>query len=185
MRWNRLTEALDFYARRGYTYVNAPWVVSSSASGVTRPKDGFDLVVNPTNGDPAWGVLVASAEQSFIEMLWNRELQRGKYVALTPCFRIERERTDAIRPWFAKVELINVGVATEDSVKEMLYDAADFMDSYCNDSTVMVVTPDGYDLFLHNYEVGSYGVRTDELWEWTYGTGLAEPRFQVALNAAP
>lgn len=183
MNWKRLSAALDFYARRGYTRIEVPWVVSTAASDATKPVGGNNLVVNPTCGDPAWGVLVASAEQSFIELIYDGKLAPGKYVTLTPCWRREDKYSEAVCPWFMKVELINFGQADSASTTGLLCDAETFMDRYCESRTAIIDTDEGYDLFLNGYEVGSYGIRTERFWDWTYGTGLAEPRFEVALNA--
>jgi hypothetical protein len=47
---------------------------------------------------------------------------------------------------------------------------------------VREATPEGIDLVLNGIEVGSYGVRTVGNRTWTYGTGLALPRFTVAID---
>ena len=56
------------------------------------------------------------------------------------------------------------------------------MRRHSKNSVDVVPTKEGYDLMINGIEVGSYGLRMGNGYEWVYGTGLAEPRFSVAIN---
>lgn len=195
LRWNRLAEAMDFYSNHGYEPIDVPWVVSPAASNTTKPVDGTNLEVVPDHMHPTWGVLTASGEQGFVELMFQNKLvgelknrhakHHGKFVTLTPCFRQEPVYHGGTRPWFMKVELIIVGKTSRVAVLEVLNCAQEFMDRYSPRRTEAVVMgPDMWDLELNGIEVGSYGARVCGDHSWTYGTGLAEPRYTFALKAA-
>jgi len=174
--YRKISLALDFYESRGYQRVKVPWVVSPKAEMITGrdfPAVASDL-----------GYHVASAEQSFLQMILDGRLPVGKFVACTPCYRDEQE-TEYSEKWFLKVELINyLGFDRtknpEKSVKEILADAKNFLRKYLpakaekTDIGFDLVSPDGI-------ELGSYGWRRYGGFSWVYGTGLAEPRFSQCL----
>lgn len=66
-----------------------------------------------------------------------------------------------------------------------LHDRLDRGDIF-NDVVDVTTRPTGvmsWDIELNGIEIGSYGVRTCPFLQWSYGTGLAEPRFGRALMA--
>lgn len=195
LNWNRLNDAMNFYQNRGYEAIDVPWVVSPAASNSTKPAQGVNLEVVPDHTHGTWGVLPASGEQGFVELMFQGKLKgelinrikehRGRFVTLTPCFRQEPAYHGGTCPWFMKVELILVGEASRLSVLSLLNDAQEFMDRYSLRRTEVVeMGPDMWDIELNGVEVGSYGPRVCGEYAWTYGTGIAEPRFAWALKAA-
>lgn len=182
INWARLARAVEYYQGVGYTYLEVPWIVSAEATAVTLP-DGARAATLAAGGD-----LVGSAEQSFIQMLRRNLLPNGRYVALTPCFRHETQYNDLYQPYFMKVELIDVG-GSPDDVEPVLSDALTFLnrEAWSFERMLAPVQPISFmdgsiDLQLNGIEVGSYGFRQHNGLQWVYGTGLAEPRFSVALR---
>src|SRR5690349_8240774 len=99
INWEHIGKALTFYKSLGYKYLEVPWVVGIEAVAVTLPSDREGT---PTKG----GILVASAEQSFIELMMRGVPLEGAYVAATPCFRDDPE--DLLhQKHFFKVELFS------------------------------------------------------------------------------
>lgn len=169
-----LDEALSHYRVRGYHHIEVPWLVSEEADDCTKPPD------SPFGPLDVQGLLrlPASGEQGFIHLMQRGELPPARYVTLTPCFRQERQYDALRRPWFMKVELIDVGVNT---TMDLLRDAESFFSPFLEVKTVQ--TEGGYDLeSLDGIELGSYGFRERPFGCWTYGTGLAEPRFSEVLK---
>ena len=178
INWSNVDYALKFYTLRRYEYVEVPWIVSDEAVNVTLP-----------TGHQAtrcqFGPLVGSAEQSFIHMMLKGQLQPGKYVAASPCFR-----DDPVDEWhkttFFKVELINFDVKPfshpEKEVNDMLVEAADLFWTLGAEDIEKEPTPDGMDITLGGIELGSYGYRSYKQFHWIYGTGYADPRFDLALK---
>tara|TARA_Y100000816_G_C26031176_1_gene539802 strand:+ start:370 stop:894 length:525 start_codon:yes stop_codon:yes gene_type:complete len=165
-----LGRAVDFYKSLGYIYVEVPWYVDPrfvqfTYTGTHRFKTGL-------------GDLVGSAEQSLLSMSSSSGvLTPGtKYVACSPCFR-DNMPDDALHsPTFMKVELYIPG---EGTLEDLMYDAMEFFISEGVDPKVYH-THEGQDLVVAGIEVGSYGTREVNGIRWTYGTGVAEPRFSQA-----
>jgi len=177
--WQRLTTALEFYENCGYTYSSVPWLVDRHTSILTCPDTGRLM------GVPYHGDLVGSAEQGFLEL--NLSQSPGSYVALTPCFRDEgREFGPTHRYTFMKVELFRNDEVDADSLMDVMTSAIQcmqmFLDPEDEANLVTVATPEGFDINLNGLEVGSYGIRTVPWGKYIYGTGLAEPRFELAMN---
>lgn len=188
INYKRLGEAIEFYQKHmKYEYIEAPWLVSEEAVNVTKPEDC-------QNFSTFAGNLVASGEQSFIEM--RDDLCPGrKYQCVTPCFR--DDKTDEFhRTYFMKLELI-IPIWKHDNpdqfVHNILMDAYSYFSMYsrCNvtvpgvkENIEFVDTPIGRDIYLYGIEVGSYGYRKYKDFGWVYGTGLAEPRLSQALKIA-
>lgn len=168
--WQRLAYALKFYQERGYSYVEVPWIVSSLATNSTLPPDGKVCKVD------GYGELVGSAEQGFVELALQRKLTTGAFVALTPCFR-GHEIDELHQLHFMKIELCVL--SSDNHEAKVRSDAYDLFKTLGVNATT-VITSDGTDLEVQGIEVGSYGVRKFKDICWTYGTGLAEPRFSIA-----
>lgn len=172
-----LGRAIDFYRYRGWTYVEVPWFASTAAIEATLPADAPRFIVAVEKGGEQ-GVVkktpVGSAEQGLIAM----KLPPGCYVACTPCFRVEPVHSVLYQDYFMKVELFdNRG---KDVYQNVIDDALAFFREIGVQPAV-VQTDIGIDLELDGIEIGSYGIREHpDFGKWSYGTGLALPRFSVA-----
>lgn len=180
--WSLLGRAVEFYKARGYTYVEAPWAVSEQTLAITCPNPRFAARVDTL------GALVGSAEQSFLHMDLAGELGPGSFVACTPCFRLGDHEDGLHFPYFMKVELYRNDHDVM-AMLRMLADAGELFRDLGAPSEALLApqTDQGVDITLNGIEVGSFGLRTHEsadgsLHHWTYGTGLALPRFSQALE---
>ena len=174
--YRRIARAQEEYAAMGYRNIETPWMVSEEAIRVTLPPDCASF-------QSAGGSLVGSAEQGFIQMMLDGTLMPGRYQSTGPCFRDEKKLSDLTRRWFMKLELIHYMPAEED-FSQVLRHA-----HYCMCMVAPHVrgltlrrTPDGTDIEHCGIELGSYGVRRMGEHIWVYGTGLAEPRFSLAMQ---
>lgn len=172
-----LGKALDFYRYKGWTYVEVPWFASPAAIEATLPAGASRFVMSVQTGHGHGQVFktpVGSAEQGLIAM----KLPPGCYVACTPCYRVEPVHSVLYQPYFMKVELFdNRG---KDTYANVIDDARAFFKGLGVDP-VPVTTDIGIDLELDGIEIGSYGIREHpDFGKWSYGTGLALPRFSVA-----
>lgn len=82
--WNDLSKTVEHFTKLGFNYIEVPWLVPHEVSSITAPhalRGDFSTPV---------GDLVGSAEQSFVQMMREGLLPKGRYVALTPCFREEK-----------------------------------------------------------------------------------------------
>jgi len=131
-------------------------------------------------------VLIGSAEQGILDLEWNTGgfgLGTERYFAISPCFRGERSVTAGVTQLtFMKVELFMLN-AEPNSAWTLMEAAQDFMSGE-GARLDMHPTDTGMDLYCGGLEVGSYGSRRAHGLEWSYGTGLAEPRFSTALARA-
>lgn len=192
--YTMLGMAVSKYKYLGYQYVEVPWVVSKKEIRATLPHEFgyFEQMIeeNVTSesscecaSSPSYssrGGLVGSAEQGFLAL----DLPEGMYVGVSPCFRDERNIDMLTRPYFMKVELFSPGARCADV---MLKHAAAIMYHWLADDALIhqKQTEDGIDLMIGDIEIGSYGTReTSTHGVWSYGTGLALPRFSVAMAYA-
>lgn len=182
--YEMLGQAVAEYEKRGYRYVECPWMVPDHAIRATLPGDApyWEAAVRCEYDEgrrdafvESYG-LVGSAEQSFLTL----DLPPGHYVGVTPCFRWEVEENIFTRHTFMKVELF---VNHEESeLMRVMDDAFEVMSMLGNTNQIVTVpTEEGYDFNLFGIEVGSYGERATSELAWIYGTGLALPRFSAAL----
>lgn len=191
-----LQDATEFYKERGYQEISVPWIVSNEAIDVTRPKHKKPFNIHTVDSERLplhvfnkgyFGSLVASAEQSFIQLLLDNKLPPGKYVATTPCFRDEKIDTYH-QNYFMKVELFqsvnknHPQYKKQQQMESILQDAYEFHRKYFDIRTEEInryqkdlVTNDE-----RNLELGSYGIRFYKNFCWAYGTGVAQPRFSQA-----
>lgn len=183
--WHRLSEALRHYSN--FTYVDAAWTASFAALMTTTPHPRY---ITRSQA----GLLVGSAEQSFIDLKLRGKLAPGRYIAVTPCFRHvdALETQDAYhQPYFMKAELIHLAeeplskseaVALLSQARQFfLAQSPDHLETQVRERLKIVPTQDGFDLELNGIELGSYGVRSAGDMHWAYGTAIAEPRFTRAL----
>lgn len=182
IRWDYISKALSFYYDIGYDPIEVSWYASEEAVNVTIPPH-----INPIKTQD--GILVGSAEQSFIDLMLNKKMY-GKYVAVTPCFRDDvvdhtHKRT------FMKVELFDASPRADfnspqdiiKNVKKTANIALSFFQTLEGGAfSVLKPTHEGYDITLNGVEIGSYGHRSYKDLNWIYGTGFADPRFSIAKN---
>lgn len=170
--WNNLARTVEHFTRQGFTYIEVPWLVPGEVTAITAP--------HPLCGDfsTVAGDLVGSAEQSFIHLMQQGKLGKGRYVTLSPCFREEKVHNNLKRPWFMKVELIAVD---EEVTEELTRLCQQWFEHLSGHKVDIIATEMGLDLELCGIELGSYGYRAHNGLKWTYATGLAEPRFSQAV----
>ncbi len=178
--YEKIANAVNHYKKLGYTYLDVPWIVSLDSILVTRPP-GVRLF------STFEGELVASGEQSFIEM--RKGLRPGKYQCVTPCFRDETQHDELHKTYFLKNELIWIlGEYHKSSlmnVNEVAEDALTFFSKYGDAKIIEVPLNNAFwnhDIMINGVEVGSYGFRQYESFCWVYGTGCAEPRLSKVLG---
>ena len=209
-QYKNLFKALDYYEKAGYKYVDVPWAVSQEAVLITRPPHIQTPVFRyrvdykgfvPEHVGAACGYIeqgtdlcpVASAEQSFLQMKIDDPTFSGKLMALTPCFRNEPVIDELHQPYFMKVELINWDKTGREDMDKMIADARLFFEDQLWVAAIHNTDPDpigivAYDLVTTHskIELGSYGIREHpKVGRWVYGTGLAEPRYSLALAKEP
>lgn len=179
--FNNINHSILFYQLNGYTYIDSPWLVSEQISNLTKPQEKNNFFINKK-------CLVASGEQSFLQLINDDKIKPGSYVSTTPCFRDEAE-DDTHKTHFMKTELIiwdYNNVDFEQKLTKMTKLCLEFFSKYL--PCKIVQTEQGFDVVdeTFNIELGSYGVREDNLTNskvyWIYGTGLAEPRLSYVLN---
>lgn len=177
MYYERLSQAIQFYRKEGFVYRDAPWAITERALAITAPPFSKLFTID------SYAHLVASGEQSFLQLILDGKLPKGRYQTCTPCFR--DDAVDAIHHrYFMKVELIDFNPDDKiGSLMEMIVAARHFFEKYV--TVKLLKTLDGYDLVdtEHEIELGSYGIRSHpEIGTWVYGTGLAEPRLSQVIH---
>jgi len=183
--WVLLGRAVEFYRGLGFEYVETPWLVDPQVAMVTMPSWGqLDLVNNRA--------LVASGEQGFLQLDRDKKIKAVNYVTCTPCFRLLDEARDELHQgYFMKVELYVRCMYEDESqnaARELVDRASRFMGKELNNHVEVVQTDEGWDLEINGVEVGSYGARFDKdthdhgIGWWAYGTGLALPRYSLAVD---
>lgn len=184
MNYENISRAVEFYSARGYVYEpDAPWTVGHDAYYATRPDDSKD--VSRSVGLAFNGYMVASGEQSFIQMMLDGQpLKRA--ICVTPCHRAEPRVDTLHRPYFMKAELINAQDVDEGHLVHMIHDACSFFEQFFS-VRVVQINDESYDIVEKGtrMELGSYGIRTmmtnDRYYRWVYGTACAEPRLSTAI----
>lgn len=179
----RIGHAVRYYQDLGYIIKEVPWIVDQSVDSITRPASRRAV-------DTRFGNLVGSAEQGFLKLMLDGSLPHDRYVATTPCFRDEGNFTKIHRLYFMKVELINTLDIDIDTVRDIAEDALNFMNRYTKCKIIEVLDPTcigSYSLDIvarDGMELGSYGMRRHGDLKWVFGTGLAEPRLGIAMEAS-
>lgn len=166
-----LSESLEHYSLAGYTRIETPWAVSRYVDDITRPADRtpYELKHNGKR-------LVASGEQSFLYLYLKEFLPKGSFQTITPCYRLESFDFTHTK-YFMKNELIKTDVVNEAELNKMVNVAMLFFSRYFGPNKINVIqTQFGYDIEINGIELGSYGIRSNEMLSWIYGTGCAEPR---------
>lgn len=174
--YDKIGHAISFY-KCGYPYIDVPWVASKPVADLTRPEGASEFPYRDQ-------MLVASGEQSFLQLIADGKLSKGKYMCVTPCFRHEDPISEGSRLFFMKAELINTEDTTKNALDEMITWAVDFFELY----VLCKIIPTGentYDILTRKtgIELGSYGIRQEPLiGSWVYGTACAEPRLSYATQ---
>lgn len=184
INWQRLARAQTWFAGKEYTYAEVPWAVPQKVVDVTAPPGAQAISVRGADA-----VLIGSAEQGFLRKVANSYMENlyrsVPLFAISPCFRGEPKIVPGhTQLTFMKLELFFWDTCPED-VEEashfLIQDAEQFMTTE-GAHLRRVQTPDGWDLYCDDVEVGSYGLRKDKNVCWAYATGVAEPRFSYALK---
>lgn len=176
-----LAQAVTKYKYLGYQFVEVPWMVTPQTSQITKPPgaEGFIL----TDGKH----LIGSAEQGFIQASASFKYNR-KLASISPCFRKNDNRDYYHQETFMKLELFIQTIKKPwDKVYKLINDASQVFEElgikkvYFNQTSesnldIEAITKYG------NLELGSYGYRHVGETYFIYGTGLALPRFQMALE---
>lgn len=181
MNYELLVDRLNYFEKIGFVRKEVPWVVAESVSNITAP-----TAENLPIGN---NVLVGSGEQGFLANM-NEFKRKGKFVTLTPCFRIERHVSKFNQLYFMKVELIDF---IQDTSRQGILTSLDCMINTALNSFLEIVPDKSMvtienisfsqtDILVNGIEVGSYGYREYQGCHWIYGTGIAEPRFTLAVN---
>jgi aspartyl-tRNA synthetase len=184
-----LQDSITYYDTQGFTRIETPWIVSAASNMITRPREGTTLMVTPSKVDSrigkerdgvSWGALVASGEQSFLQLYMDETLPKGQFQTTTACFRDELVDYTHSR-WFMKNELIKTDIVSQAELEIMVEKAYCFFKSYVENIKI-TKEPHGYDIIGNGLELGSYGIRTSDVTDWIYGTGCAEPRLSKAIK---
>lgn len=182
-----LDTATAYYDRSGFTPIEVPWMVDSKYSKITAPEGSYFATKKPAQH------LIGSAEQSFLQLASTGKIMPEiRYQAITPCFRQDAPDETHSR-WFMKLELFECFEhPILDDVKVKLEagyfrsHAYNFFETLINVKKLHVMEimlEDGtFDFTLNGIEIGSYGIRCHKKFTWVYGTGLALPRFNYAMN---
>lgn len=181
INWSLLTDALAHYKSHGYHEVFVPWLVTPEATKVTFPDRDPVFAKNNGGYETCYGDLIGSAEQSFIQMQLNGELPPGRYVTLSPCFRIEPEYDHLHYPYFAKTELYITDDPSPAHLDKIIDEALTYFKTLACQNTRFTVlkTRLGYDINANDIEIGSYNRIEYNGVTWLCGTAMAEPRFST------
>ena len=172
-----LDASVKYYSDKEFQRVEVPWTVSKSISALTKPEDKIDYEL-VHNGK----VLVASAEQSFLYLYLKEFLPKGKFQAITPCFRDETFDSTHSK-YFMKNELIITGDVTPHNLNNIVDIAFEFFKKYINDGLLYIIqSGNTFDIMYGDIELGSYGIRSCYFLDWIYGTGVAEPRLSNLIR---
>jgi len=189
--YSTINNSVTFYQLNGYKYIDTPWLVDEAVSNITKPADRQNFNVKNK-------VLVASGEQSFLQLITDKTFLPGKYCTVTPCFRDEDRETKFHKYYFLKTELIyweyyNDSDSTQLSrfqeiQRSMINLAKKFYSQYLpvKEQTISIESTNSplIDIVSTNgdHELGSYGIRTYNDIIWIFGTGCAEPRLSNVIN---
>jgi len=175
INYSIIAESIEFYELMGFSRIESPWTVSEYVDNLTKPKDIISFQLKHNNK-----CLVASGEQSFLYLYLKDFLPKGQFQTVTPCFRFESFDYSHTK-YFIKNELIKTDVVNNDELVKIVEMCLKFYRKFIPDAKV-VVTDIGFDIEYNGHELGSYGIRENELLRWIYATGCAEPRLSKIIN---
>lgn len=172
-----MRDAIEFFDSVGATYVELPWTVKEDYSNITKPEEARNFIVKDK-------VLVASGEQSFLELLIEGKYEFKEdniYYGITPCFRDDIE-DETHRTYFMKLELFSVS-SSKLVFNEIIRICNFYMSKYKQNLRVKYINKLNVDIeSVDGIEYGSYSMRSFKLnnnkeYSWICGTGIAIPRF--------
>lgn len=178
INYENISNAISFYKSKGYEQIEVPWITSVDNLYITcSDTDRINFVDGIEYG------LVGSAEQGFLD-LYNKLKLNKLYMAVSPCFRKWDESKYHV-PEFMKLELFSkhdIDITAMLCSSYHINVAQEFLKGE------QVETDEGCDLELNKIEIGSYGYRyfldsSEKKHWWSYGTGIAEPRYSMAKAA--
>ena len=177
-----LYRAMSHYNNKGFIMTSVPSCVDLNSTFQSIPEDKRQYIHPIARSRENDSYYVGSAEQSFIYLHSQGILPEGKFMAITPCVRDEREDETHLG-LFLKIELISLG---EHNVESMLENAYSFFKTLTADLEIVDSgnKPFEKDILVSGIEVGSYGLGSMlDGTRYTYGTGIAEPRLSFALSS--
>lgn len=184
---SNVQQGIDHWIKLGAIFVNLPWVVHPEFTAMTRPS----FVDGATDPITSHGTLVASGEQSFLQMYMEGNLRDNcMYVGWTPCFREEAVFDRQHHFYFVKAELFfPCPEDVHSSLTQMICDEIGLLSSITKINpeffAVERQNKNQWDITLHGIELGSYGIRAlPENKLYLYGTVVAEPRLSYATKLA-
>ena len=180
--YQKIADSVTYYEKKGYNRMEVPWAVSQYIANITKPdfkKHTLDNIL--LHNDK---VLVASGEQSYLYLYLKNFMQKGRFQAITPCFR--HEKIDYMHSkYFMKNELIITDVVTEENLQKVIEDAFIFFSQFIPKENLQIVKI-AEDFGVYSYdikcvfegpknesnmiELGSYGIRECEFLKWIYAT---------------
>ena len=178
--WTRFHAASTMWRHAfDFRYIDTPYWVSQSAIEMTFPHE-VEPEKNRFRVEGTDQYLVASGEQGFAQLMLDGVLPEGKYQTIGPCFR--DDAVDRLhQKHFMKLELIDTTLFPT-ALHDMV-DGAVVVLRRCGACDPIVKATDfGFDIEINGIEVGSYGIREARGFKWVFGTGLAEPRFSLAIT---
>jgi hypothetical protein len=194
--YRRLIAGVDYYSQFGFRYIDVPWLVQQKVCNSTKPRSSRPIHHHVDALNHTFHI-VASAEQSFLQMQYerakfNQEPMTGRWMTITPCYRDETVLDEQHRIGFVKLELIDWNYTNEENLQNILEISYDFFSQYLPVQTIFndQTTESGRDIqsVSGHIELGSYGIREAEIRNmharWIYATGCAEPRLSYAIQKA-
>lgn len=172
-----LNKSILHYEDCGFKRIETPWLVTEQVSNYTKP----DPNIQDYKVEHNQKVLVASGEQSFLYLYLKDFLPPGRFQTITPCFR--SESFDFLHSkYFMKNELIDTHNVSKINLMKIIDCALSFFQQWIPEAKVVPMEAGKYDIMWGEYELGSYGIRSNEFLKWVYGTGVAEPRFSRLIK---
>jgi seryl-tRNA synthetase len=180
----RLGKSIEFYEKKKYQRLEAPWWVPVEIMNITLP-EGKDTLSSLYYLPKNQKSLVASGEQSLLYLANQGLLTKGKFQTVTPCFRDEVQGP-VRRKFFMKNELMVAHSNKKSDLEKIIDDAYNFFKTQVPHKNLLsiVKTCEGFDIEYNKIEIGSYGIRQCSFLDWVYGTGVAEPRLERAIKAS-
>lgn len=165
------------YEKYDFLRIETPWTVSKEIDNLTKPIDRISYELKHNDK-----CLVASGEQSFLYLYLKNFLPKGKFQTITPCFR--DESFDFLHAkYFMKNELIQTDKVNKFELEKIIQIVLKFhMKFFKYDDLKIIKTNIGYDLEIHNKELGSFGIRENNFLKYIYATGCAEPRLSNLIK---